>query len=225
MLGGARAHVRPFTRAIAAPFLWLHIPPNAITVLTLVPAGAAAVFLARGAWIEALCLGVLASVLDMVDGTVARVTGRVTKYGGFLDSVVDRAVDALFLFGVGFAIGTTPGWILVAAGTIGGVGTPYARARAYEAMDDVPEGSWQQLFERPERLIVLGLGVLAQALVALRGQGDERSILLYALALYAVGSLFTLVQRVLKVRQLLAQKDAPKASRRAARAPSSRAGP
>jgi phosphatidylglycerophosphate synthase len=225
VLGGVRSTVRPFARALAAPFLWLRVPPNGVTLLTLVPALGSSYYVARGMWGAALGLGVLASLLDMIDGTLARVTARVTPFGGFLDSVVDRVVDVLFLFGVGFAANSTGAWILVGAGVAGGLGTPYARARAYEALDTIPEGSWQQLFERPERLIVLGLGVLAQWLSDLRGLGTDRSILVYALAIYAVGSLITLAQRVVKVKRLLEARAESRARGRAGRAPSSRTGP
>lgn len=201
MLGSVRGRLRPMERFFAAPFLWLRVPPNAVTLLSVAPAAAAAWMVAQRWWIPALFVGGVASLLDFVDGTVARARGRVTPFGGYLDSVTDRVVDLLFLFGLGFALESRAGWALVGLGAIGSVGTSYARARLYQDARP-PEGRWGWGIERPERILILGVGVLGQGLAEWRGV--DAPILLACLGLHAAGSLATFVRRVLLARRVLA---------------------
>jgi len=77
-----------------------HISPNNYTLMGLAITVIASVFLALGLFFLAGIFIFLAGLCDMADGAIARVTGRVSVFGGFLDSVIDRYADLFFFFGV-----------------------------------------------------------------------------------------------------------------------------
>jgi len=81
------------------------LTPNAWTLLSLVPAlgGMAALMQLQLAW--GLVLFALSAFLDIVDGTVARVTHQATAKGAFLDGVVDRYVELMLYLGLLFYLG------------------------------------------------------------------------------------------------------------------------
>lgn len=200
MTGKWRSSTRAVERFFASPFLLLGISPNTITVLSLVPAAIAAGLAYYQDYLWALVAGTMAAGLDFVDGTVARERHLETRFGAYLDSVVDRVVDFLFLFGLALGVNDLRMWVAFALAAIGSYGTSYAKARAYEAVHP-PSGAWRQFFERPERVLVLGVGTLGQGIAD--WQAWNVPILFYAFVVLAAGSLFTMGQRVAKVRRLL----------------------
>lgn len=100
--GAVAARVnRVLSQRVATPAL-LRLPnltPNQVTLIAFAAAVAATVTFAAGAPVVAALLVWLASVLDGSDGEVARLTYRSSRYGGFLDAVLDRAADALLFTG------------------------------------------------------------------------------------------------------------------------------
>lgn len=110
----------------------------------------------------------IASAFDMLDGAVARATGSTSRFGGFLDSTLDRYSEALVFGGVLVYMLNTDdariGAILVFASTVGALLISYARARAEAAGYRASVG----LLARPERVILLALFlVIGQPLIAL----------------------------------------------------------
>lgn len=201
VLGVERSKTRRFTDAVAVPFIWLRVPPNAITLFTVVPAVATAWLLYEHEYGWALLAGALTGASDFVDGAVARARGRATAFGGFLDSLVDRYVDAIILFGIGFALDTRIAWLVVGVALVGTFGISYARARVYQDRPDVPANAWRQLLERPERLFLLALGVAGQW--AADAAGYAWDVLFWTLAVYAVAANATVLVRVAKVHRLV----------------------
>src|SRR5215831_18306073 len=76
------------------------VHPNVLTLIGLVINIFAAVLFAKGLFLWAGLVVVFAGIFDMVDGEVARRTQRVTKFGAFFDSVIDRYSDMVLLFGL-----------------------------------------------------------------------------------------------------------------------------
>ena len=76
------------------------VHPNILTLIGLVINIFAAVLFAKGLFFWAGLVVVFAGIFDMVDGEVARRTGRVTKFGAFFDSVIDRYSDMVLLLGL-----------------------------------------------------------------------------------------------------------------------------
>jgi CDP-diacylglycerol--glycerol-3-phosphate 3-phosphatidyltransferase len=150
---GARWLLVKIVDAIAAT----GINPNMLTFFGMLVNFWAAVMFAAGLFGSAASLIFLAGFLDMLDGQVARREKRVTAFGGFLDSTLDRYSDMALYMGllVFYARhGRTAYVVLAAAATAGSVMVSYARARAESLIPTCKVG----FMERPERVVLLILG-------------------------------------------------------------------
>jgi CDP-diacylglycerol--glycerol-3-phosphate 3-phosphatidyltransferase len=143
----------------------LRVHPNILTLIGLVINIFAMVLFAKGRFGWGALVIMFAGVFDIVDGEVARRTKRVTKFGAFFDSVIDRYSDLLLLLGLIiwyakidriFYVGLT-GLVL-----IGSVLTSYARARAESLIPACKVG----FLERPERIVLLIIGGLTDRMAA-----------------------------------------------------------
>jgi CDP-diacylglycerol--glycerol-3-phosphate 3-phosphatidyltransferase len=133
------------------------INPNVLTFLGLVVNFWAAVLFATGRFRAAAAVIFFAGFLDMLDGQVARREGRVTAFGAFFDSTLDRYSDMALYMGllVYYAvIGRSSYVILAAVATAGSVMVSYARARAESLIPLCKVG----FMERPERMVLLIIG-------------------------------------------------------------------
>jgi CDP-diacylglycerol---glycerol-3-phosphate 3-phosphatidyltransferase len=107
---------------------------------------------------------IVANIFDMLDGRVARLQGRVTRFGAFFDSVIDRYSDLIVFVGimVFYARDTTAHSTLYVALTgivlIGSVMVSYSRARAEGLNIECKVG----FLERPERVVLLIIGSLTE---------------------------------------------------------------
>lgn len=144
---------------VARALLALRLRPNHLTVLGLGVSVLAALSFARGRERWGAVLLILAGLFDFFDGSLARLSGQVTPFGAFLDSVIDRYSDLVVLAGilVLFAGSGRPTQVVLALlALIGTVMVSYTKARA-QAIGVACEIG---LMERPERLIVLIAGGL-----------------------------------------------------------------
>jgi len=135
------------------------ISPNALTFIGLVINTCAAVLLAQGRFLLAGLVIIGAGIFDLVDGRVARQTNRVTRFGGFFDSVLDRYSDLGLLMGLLVYYGSINRSLYVVLTAIvmtGSVMTSYARARAENIIPSCKVG----FMERPERVVLLIIGCL-----------------------------------------------------------------
>jgi CDP-diacylglycerol--glycerol-3-phosphate 3-phosphatidyltransferase len=135
------------------------IHPNALTFIGLAINIIAAWQFARGHFLAAGLVVLGAGVFDLVDGPVARQTNRVTRFGGFLDSVVDRYSDLALYMGllVYYASINRFGYIVLTAIVMtGSVMVSYTRARAENSIPSCKVG----FLERPERVVLIILGAL-----------------------------------------------------------------
>ena len=135
------------------------IHPNVLTFLGLLINVGAAWLLAVGQfrWAGAVIIG--AGLFDMVDGRVARETNRVTRFGGFFDSVVDRYSDLALLMGLLVWYGSInrPFYVVLTALVMAAsVMISYSRARAENSIPTCKVG----FMERPERVVLLIIGAL-----------------------------------------------------------------
>ncbi len=183
----ARARMGTIGRLVGAT----GVSPNALTLFGLALNVAAAGIVVTGNLFLGGVAFLFASAFDMLDGAVARATGRTSRFGAFLDSVVDRYDESAIFVGLLVVASQTGDTVLVIVTSMALVGSllvSYTRARA-EGLGLDCEIGWLQ---RPERVILLGVGlVFAQfALVPI----------VWGLAIVTN---FTAVQRVLHVRKLL----------------------
>src|SRR5579871_1099545 len=141
------------------------IHPNVLTAIGLLINVAAAALLAVGSfrWAGAVIIG--AGLFDMVDGRVARETNRVTRFGGFFDSVLDRYSDLALLVGLLVWYGSINRWgyvVLTAIVMTASVMVSYVRARAENTIPTCKVG----FMERPERVVLLIIGALFDHMAA-----------------------------------------------------------
>jgi CDP-diacylglycerol--glycerol-3-phosphate 3-phosphatidyltransferase len=199
--GAGRDVMRRIFTPLAKVLLRAHVSPDAVTLAgTLGVVVAALYFLPRGEFtVGALVIGVLAFA-DALDGTMARLSGRSSAWGAFLDSTLDRISDAAIFVGLAlWFAGDGDDVLLVGvtlAGLVGGLMVSYARARAEGLGADGKGG----LAERTERLMLIGFAVL------LSGVFDEPVILTVGVWLVALASWVTVLQRIWSVRRQLLQQ-------------------
>jgi CDP-diacylglycerol---glycerol-3-phosphate 3-phosphatidyltransferase len=152
---GAGKVIRLIVRGLALS----RVNPNVLTFLGLVINVVAAVFLAVGRFRVAGCIIIFAGLFDMVDGRVARETNRVTRFGAFFDSVLDRYSDLALLIGLLVYYGTInrPFYVvLTAIVMMASVLISYARTRAENMIPTCKVG----FLERPERIVLIIIGAL-----------------------------------------------------------------
>ena len=189
---GGRAVLAPVVRLAMA----LRLTPNTITVIGLAITLLASVLIGTG-WLL-LGAGVLTagSLLDAVDGALARATGSGTAFGSFLDSTLDRAGESILYVGIAAWLTTSqadPVWPIVAlmVALAGSFLVSYAHARAQGIGLAADVG----LAPRTERLVIVIAGV------ALAGLGFVPG-LLAALVVLAVLTTITVFQRIRHVWRL-----------------------
>ena len=163
----------------------MHISANALTMFGfLVVVGAAVlIVLGRPFWAGVVMLS--GSLLDGLDGAVARLTGKAGRFGAMLDSVFDRLSEGAVLIALIYAASVDDQSLvatLAGATLLLSLMVSYARARAEGLGVSCSEG-W---FTRVERVIVLSLGLLTGYIVM-------------AMVIIAVLSLITLLQRLYTV--------------------------
>jgi len=163
MFGAAmQAWGRRMADRVMGPLSRTAVTPNTLTVLGLVLNLLTAMILAQG-WLFAGGVGLLvAGVFDMFDGALARVKGAGSTFGAFFDSTLDRLAEAVVLLGLAWHFMNSSGAERVGAATlayltiIGSLMISYARARAEGLGLECKVG----LVARPERVIILALGLL-----------------------------------------------------------------
>ena len=161
---GAAAFLAWIRDGIAHGIIRARVPPNALTLAG--PVAMAFVFLPllRGDQWTAGWVVLLAVAFDSLDGAVARTSGGVTRFGAYLDSVVDRYADMLLLFGLLFFLldsfdeSVRGIWLAIwCIATVGTVATSYSRARAEKLIPGCEIG----FLERPERTVAIILGLIS----------------------------------------------------------------
>jgi CDP-diacylglycerol--glycerol-3-phosphate 3-phosphatidyltransferase len=147
-------------QAIVSALALSRVHPNVLTFIGLLINIWAAYLFSYGRFVAAGIVVIGAGLFDMVDGRVARETNRVTRFGGFFDSVLDRYSDLALLVGLLIFYASINRFfyvVLTAIVMTGTVLTSYARARAENTIAKCKVG----FLERPERVVLIILGALA----------------------------------------------------------------
>jgi CDP-diacylglycerol---glycerol-3-phosphate 3-phosphatidyltransferase len=171
------------TRRAGEAFYRARIHPDYITVVGLIVVTIASIFIGSGQLQLGGVILILGLPLDALDGAVARAMHRRDKFGGLLDSTLDRYADALIFASLGyyFASQSRLDMLLLAlAALVGSFMVSYVRARAGEAGLSVKVG----LFTRLERVAIILPSLLVPPL------------LVVGMWILAVGTNFTALQRV-----------------------------
>lgn len=174
-----RALPRQITYPVVGVLAKLGVTPNMLTVAQLIGGIIAGYVIATSELFWGGIAVLLASALDAFDGTLARTTGRVTKFGGVFDSTIDRMFEGAVLGGVLWyyldAADKTASMLVFTAG-IGSLCVSYVRARAESTGIEIYDG----IFTRVVRIIILVAGLLT----------GELKIVLWVLAVMTVLTAF-----------------------------------
>ncbi|MEE9323307.1 MAG: CDP-alcohol phosphatidyltransferase family protein [Candidatus Aenigmarchaeota archaeon] len=166
------------------------LSPNQWTLLTIIPTLIALYFLIERQFLMAAGFFIVSAFIDLIDGSVARVMGKASKLGAYLDTIMDRYVEWIIVFGLLFA--NLPNfyipiyaWIFLYL--IGSFMTTYAKSAAKEK-ELVEKEIKGGLLERAERLIILFIGILLAHF--------GRIYLTYIIVILAVLTNITALQRI-----------------------------
>ena len=185
-------------RIIDAMVRWLargHINPNILTFIGVAINVGSGTLFGFGRFFWAGIVLIVANLFDMLDGQVARLSGRVTSFGGFLDSSLDRLSDMVVFVGlmVFYARDTefhsTLNVFLAGAGMMGSVMVSYASARAESLIPKCDVG----FLRRPERVVLFIIGALSSRPGSHNFFANRMPAVLWVLA---VGSYWTFAHRM-----------------------------
>jgi CDP-diacylglycerol--glycerol-3-phosphate 3-phosphatidyltransferase len=211
----SRARFKKAFEPIALGMGRLGLTPDALTLIGFGITVVGAVLISQQLWLAGGLVILFGGVFDMFDGTLARATGKVTKLGAFMDSVFDRWGEAIVYVGIvagcAFA-GFREGAILAVLAMGSAFMVSYTRAKSEGlGFTDASGMAAVGIMPREVRLVILSLGlVLAPVPIheavpansACAGACDafQGGSLTAALAIIAVGSTITVVQRIMHVR-------------------------
>src|SRR5215213_4348798 len=189
---------RAAQRIIDAMVRWLaigHINPNILTVIGVSLNVGCGLLFGLGRFFWAGVALVVANLFDMLDGQVARLSGRVTRFGGFLDSSLDRLSDMVVFVGLmvfyarDLESHSTLNVFLAGAGLMGSVMVSYASARAESLIPKCDVG----FLRRPERVVLFIIGALSTHPGSTNFFANRMPAVLWVLA---VGSYWTFAHRM-----------------------------
>jgi CDP-diacylglycerol--glycerol-3-phosphate 3-phosphatidyltransferase len=175
-------------------FVWTRIKPNWLTTAGFVFGIGSGVLFAADHFFWGGIVALLSGICDAIDGTLARRSGSVTKFGQFYDSVLDRYSELAMFIGLSYFYSHRAMWlqtILTDLAIAGSLIVSYARARAEGLGEDCKVG----IMERPERIAVIITGTV------FTGIFDRHWIFTAVLWVLAIFTNVTAVQRILHIRE------------------------
>ena len=177
--------VRDHAHAVASALARLGLTPNQVTVVGMLISFGAGALIALGQLLPGGLVLALGGIFDVFDGALARVTGRGSDYGAFVDSTLDRYSEAAVLVGIAVYFAARPdgrlGVLFTLVALVGSFLVSYARARA-QSLGFTCEGG---LFARPERVVVTVAGLVLGP-----------TVLLWVMGLLAILTNVTAAQRI-----------------------------
>ncbi len=191
----ARGVVAPVVEPIARGLLRMRITPDMVTLTgTTLTVLTALILIPQGRFVPAVILLFIFTSADVLDGTMARLSGTQGPWGAWFDATLDRVADGAVFGGVliwaawhADTVTTMLAWVCLVGGTV----VSYAKARA-EAVGATANGG---IAERAERMILLAVGAILYQFVDWG--------MTAAVAILAVLTTITVLQRSLDVRSQL----------------------
>jgi CDP-diacylglycerol--glycerol-3-phosphate 3-phosphatidyltransferase len=187
---------RSFT-PILAVLQRLGITPNQISIVGFLLNVGAAVLVLFGYYIWAASVFIVAGLLDLVDGALARRSGKTTPFGGFLDSTLDRMSEGVIFAAIAYRLARDPDIVLrsvnvalVVLALLGSVTVSYTRARAESLGVECKVG----LASRFERIVLICVGLFLD-------------VLPYVIYVMLALTMFTVIQRVVHTYRQLGNRE------------------
>jgi len=185
------------SRLLAKPFVVLHIHPTAVSLLAIPLALISAWFVFQLNFLPAFLFAFLAILIDLFDGEVARLSGKVSLFGNYIEGMIDKTVDFIligsfvFLFPLETALALGCSFL-----------ASFAKPRlALVIITD--NRDWSGIGERGDKMAVLLAGLFAASFMPILFGLETMELALYLIALIA---LLGVVQRIFYARKLI--KDA-----------------
>ncbi len=204
----SRSAIKRVFEPIALAMGRVGLTPNGLTLIGFAITVAGSVLVGLQAWVVGGIVVFVGGVFDMFDGTLARATGKASRFGAFMDSTFDKAGEIIVFLGViaGMqAAGAADVPVLVGAAAMGAsIMVSYARAKSdglgyTSGMGLAAVG----LMPREVRLVLISLGIV------LTGTGIGLTAIELALGIILVGAVITVIQRILFVRREDQQQSTP----------------
>jgi CDP-diacylglycerol--glycerol-3-phosphate 3-phosphatidyltransferase len=193
----ARDRVKGVFEPIALALGRLGLTPDALTLIGFAITGVGAGLVALQYWTLGGVVVFVGGVFDMFDGTLARATGRVSHIGAFMDAVFDRWGEAIVYLGIvaGAVIAGHERVPILAAAAMGAAFmVSYVRAKSEGLGFTAGTGmAAVGIMPREVRLVILAIGLILT-------DGPNIKAIEFALAIIAIGSTITTIQRILHVR-------------------------
>jgi phosphatidylglycerophosphate synthase len=218
----SRSRIRKIFEPIALAMGRLGLTPNGLTLIGFGITVIGAVLLGFQQWLIGGIVVFLGGVFDMFDGTLARATGKVGPLGAFMDSVFDRAGEVIVYIGivVGFEeLGILHGPVFAAAALGSAVMVSYTRSKSEGLGFTAGTGMAAiGVMPREVRLVILCLGLIIGGILGTEPYSIEGGaggaafpvgayVILVALGIITVGSIITVIQRIVHVRQQAVRSD------------------
>ncbi len=170
------------------------VHPHYITAFGFTVSIVAAVLFSEGQFLLAGIMIILAGISDILDGRLARETGRISKYGALMDSTIDRYSEVVIFLGIASYFKTVGSFTLIILAITGSFMVSYTRARAEGLGMECKIG----IMQRPERMTFLALGAILGAIPF-----TDHFLMILALWLIAILGNFTVIQRIVYIRNQL----------------------
>lgn len=196
------SNFKQFFEGLFKPVAWFlalfKITPNQLTIAGLLfGIASCAIFLMTENLVLFFILIVLSGFVDVLDGVLARLTQRMSKFGSYLDAMCDRIFDIAAALTVAIFTGE---WILILTALTGGLLVSYAKARA--AMEaPVSNLEWPDLMERFERNIIFILGFFISEFFQITIVGQ--TLFFWVLIGLNFAIYFTVIQRIFRAKRLI----------------------
>ena len=197
--GGFRKTSSLFFDKIGAFFAKTHIPPNAFSALALLVAAVGALFFYLGLHIPAFVFIGIACLWDTIDGGVARAEKRVTKFGYYLEGIIDKWVEVIIYIGFAASGYALESFLVISATLM----MSFAKPRTAMVVP-IGEHDWPAIGERFDRLLLLNVGLLVFLIFpSVRIAHSQVSTLSIVFGILFVIVLVGGVQRILYARKII----------------------
>lgn len=186
---------------LARKVIALGLSPNQLTLLGLLLGILSCLFLILTRNLFLFCLLIIVfGCVDGLDGLVARLTKKESKFGAYLDAVCDRYFESIVLLSVAYVTGY---WVLTFLVLLGALLTSYTKARAGMEVS-VSNTEWPDFMERTERCFIYVIGLFLSQIITKKFWGQD--LFYWTLVFLALATNLTAIQRILRARRIIDER-------------------
>jgi len=179
------------------PLLTIGIHPNSISFFSLLASGLSGIFFSKGSFSTAGLLLLASGILDTIDGTIARLANKPTKFGALFDSSCDRYSEFFVFFGILTFFRHDWVFFVILFALMGSIMVSYIKARSQSLGKTISVG----LMQRPERIIILAFGSFINTGFQYFIPESENLILIFTLFILAFFTNLTAFRRLYQARK------------------------